>query len=66
MSVGSLIKCADPPEGLSDETLGVVMSFDGKSVTVSWLNGHIKEHSLHKVLWVENELFKPWAGDSNV
>ena len=66
MLIGSLIKCSDPPDGISDETLGVIIAFDGTTVTVSWPNGQVKSHSLHKILWVEEEIFKTQKSDADV
>lgn len=53
MKAGNLIRCADPPEGLSDETLGVVVSFNSSEVVVKWPDGRIKSHARGCILWTE-------------
>ena len=66
MLIGSLIMCSDPPPGVSDETMGVIKAFDGATVTVSWPTGQVKTHSLHKILWAEDEVFKTLKRDEDV
>ena len=58
MKVGNLIRCSDPPHPLSNETLGVIISCDGLTVTVKWPSNNIKIHDRKDVMWVEEGLNK--------
>ena len=53
MKIGNLIRCTDPPPPLSDETLGVIISFDNISIVVKWPNDEVKTHDRKNILWVE-------------
>ena len=56
MKAGNLIRCANPPIPLTNETLGVIVDFDATSVTVQWPNGLIKVHGRSYIMWVEENV----------